>query len=118
MTADALDGVVAEGKGGLSYLLFQRNRTLNIYGEYLEEQIASSRDLDWDSMSKRSEKLEDDFESIHLTNWGGWTFLAMAVPAMNKIFEKAYEAETEDLRLIEKLQQGGAINSEATASPR
>ena len=104
MTADALDGVVAEGKGGLGYLLFKQNRTLNIYGFYLREQIASSKDQDWDSMAKRSDSLEEDFERVHLTNWGGWTFLAMAVPAMNNVFKQAYEAETEELELIQKLQ--------------
>lgn len=118
MAADALEGIVSEGKGGLGYLLFKRNRTINIYGSYLEEQIAFSRDQDWGSMSKRSKSLEDDFESIHLTNWGGWTFLAMAVPAMNKVSEQAYEAKAKDLELIEKLHQDGAINDEAAASSR
>lgn len=116
MAADALEGIVAEGKGGLGYLLFKRNRTLNIYGSYLEEQVASSRDQDWDSMSRRADSLENDFDSVHLTNWGGWNFLAMAVPAMNKVFEQAYEAEAKDLELVEKLQQNGGINSESLRS--
>lgn len=112
MTADALDGIVAEGEGGLSYLLFKRNRTLNVYGSYLEAQIASSRNQDWDSMSKRSSSLEDDFESMHLTNWGGWTFLSMAVPGMNQVFKQAYEATSKDLELSRNYNKTGDDNSE------
>ena len=103
MAAYTLDGILSEGKAGLSYLLFKRNKTLNIYGTYLEEQIASSRRQDWKSMSERSDALEEAFDRFHPTNWGGWTFLAMAVPGMKNVIKKAYEAESKDLELIKKL---------------
>ena len=104
MAAIALDEIISEGKGGLAHLLFRRNFTLNIYSRYIEEQIAFSRLQDWESMLKLSGELEKDFERFHPMNWGGWTFLAMAVPAMGGVFQRAYESESKDLELIEKLQ--------------
>ena len=100
MTASALDGILAEGKGGLGFLLFKRNRTLNIYGSFLEEQISSARVQDWDAMSKRSASLENDFKRIHLTNWGGWAFLSMTIPAINCVMQQAHESHLKDVELV------------------
>lgn len=108
VAADYLRNLPPRGESGISHLLFKPNQTLNIYGTYLEEQIALSRDNDWSAMSKNSGELDEDFDRIHLINRGGWLFLSMAVPSMGKILEKAYEAQAEDLELIEQLQQAGA----------
>jgi len=55
-------------------------------------------------MAKATTSLMLDFESIHLTNHGGWTLLSMAIPAMRKVFEEAYEADAKDQELVRTLQ--------------
>ena len=108
MTAASLDEIIGESKGGLEYLLFKRNKTLNIYAEYLGKQLELAKNENWNALSVNSEGFEKRLERFHPTNWGGWTMLAMSVPGMNKTLEEASKAESKDFELLNKLQQDGA----------
>lgn len=107
MAAAALDGMIAEAKGGLGFLLFKRNHTLNIYGDYIKNAVALAKSEEHIPLRE----LYDDLDTkLSVTNLGGTTFLRMAVPAISGVFKSSYEYRENENRLLLRLRE--SIESE------
>jgi len=101
--ASELDKLLKDQGSLLKPLLFSRNETLNVYGQFLLEQIKLFKAQRWEAAAANQAELGQQLDQWRLFNAGGWKFLAIAIPATTFPARKATECardRTELLHLI------------------
>lgn len=100
-----IDMLEREGGGRLPFL-YHKNRTLNRYGQFVNDVVQLARERDWISLSTYYEDSETSLEpSYFRRNYFGQLLLFMAIPAFQKTYEVADQLNHEQAELILLLEE-------------
>lgn len=85
-------------------LTYKRNKTYNIYASNLQKQLELAKEHDWEGLEELATSIDEELNSFHLRNWGGWQFLRMAMPKTNKFLKIASDLDEQREELLSEVQ--------------
>lgn len=101
-TANALDSILEEGGSLLAPFLLHRNRTLNIFGNWVVRIVDAAERGDLNAVEEINYERPWDAEGVGFRNSRGKRLLAMSIPGVSKLFEMATKHQEMKKVLIEK----------------